>query len=97
MIGCMRLTLQQRRDIRACVAGFDPGAEVLLFGSRLDDGRRGGDIDLLVRSRSLDFMGRLRLRIALMDVLGAQKIDIAVDDGRPSAFIALAAKEARPV
>ena len=93
----MRLTQQQRGLIRKIVADFDPAAHVMLFGSRLDDQQRGGDIDLLIRSRKIDFTKRLRLKLALMDALGAQKIDIAVDDGRPSAFVKLVRKQARAI
>jgi predicted nucleotidyltransferase len=69
----------------------------MLFGSRLHDEQRGGDIDLLIRSRKIDFTARLRLKLALMDALGPQKIDIAVDNGRPSAFLTLIRKKARPL
>lgn len=93
----MRLTRQQRRHIQKCVAVFDPSAKVQLFGSRLHDERRGGDIDLLIRSRIIDFKTRLRLKLALMEALGAQKIDIAVDNGRPSAFVKLIRREARAI
>ena len=91
----MRLTSQQRRVIRKCVAACDPSADVLLFGSRLHNDRRGGDIDLLIRSSKIDFKARLRLKLDLMDAIGPQKIDIAVDDGRPSAFINLVSQQAR--
>jgi len=93
----MRLSQKHRRAIRACVAAADPEAEVMLFGSRLRDDLRGGDIDLLIRSRKIGFMERLRLKLALKNVLGDQKIDIAVDRGRPSAFVKLILKEARPL
>ena len=47
----MRLTDGEREVIavqaRRC---FGSGATVTLFGSRVDDTRRGGDIDLLVRT-----------------------------------------------
>ncbi|WP_430623893.1 nucleotidyltransferase domain-containing protein [Marinimicrobium locisalis] len=45
----MRLTPHQRTVIRQTSEKvFGPGVEVYLFGSRLDDSRRGGDIDLLI-------------------------------------------------
>ncbi|MFZ4778861.1 MAG: nucleotidyltransferase domain-containing protein [Terrimicrobiaceae bacterium] len=91
------MTQKQRRGIRDCVAAADPAAEVMLFGSRLHDNLKGGDIDLLIRSRKIGFMERLRLKLALKNVLGDQKIDIAVDRGRPSAFMKLIRKEAQPI
>lgn len=93
----MRLSQKQRRAIRDCVAAADPVAEVLLFGSRLEDKLKGGDIDLLIRSRKIGFIERLRLKLALKSALGDQKIDIAVDCGRPSAFVKLVRKEAQPI
>ena len=93
----MRLSQNQRRIIRHCVTAADPAAEVMLFGSRLHDNLKGGDIDLLIRSRKMSFLKRLRLKMALLNALGAQKIDIAVDCGRPSAFVRLIRKEARPI
>ncbi len=45
----MRLTDLQRTIIRVTVAEtFGAGANVWLFGSRVNDNQRGGDIDLLV-------------------------------------------------
>lgn len=93
----MRLSQQQRRVIRDCVAAVDPAAEVMLFGSRLQDNLKGGDIDLLIRSRKIGFMERLRLKLALKNALGDQKIDIAVDRGRSSAFVKLIRKEAQRI
>lgn len=45
----MRLTLQQTQTIRAVAlqaAGED--ARIRVFGSRLDDAARGGDLDLMI-------------------------------------------------
>jgi len=91
------LTRCQRQIIRTCVAACDSSAQVLLFGSRLHNQQRGGDIDLLIRSRKIDFRKRLHLKLALMDALGPQKIDIAVDNGHPSAFVKLVGRQARKV
>jgi len=45
----VRLSLADRQLIRQTVAArAGPAAEIRLFGSRVRDDRRGGDIDLLV-------------------------------------------------
>jgi len=52
-----------------------------LFGSRVDDDRRGGDIDLLVVSDTLNKKDLRLLRVAFFEVFGEQKLDIVLDDG----------------
>jgi predicted nucleotidyltransferase len=58
-------------------------AEIRLFGSRLDDEARGGDVDLLVRSpRRLEQKVWLaaRLAAAAERVLGGRKVDVLIVD-----------------
>ena len=46
----MRLTADQAEVIRTAVREvYGEESRLWLFGSRVDDNRRGGDIDLLVR------------------------------------------------
>jgi predicted nucleotidyltransferase len=80
----MRLTEQQRSVIRAAVTEtFGAGAGVWLFGSRVDDTKRGGDIDLLIETDQLDINAMARAEIALLTKLqlklGEQKIDVLLD------------------
>ena len=45
----MRLTLHQQKTIIDVVQkATDNSAEIILFGSRVDDNKKGGDIDLLL-------------------------------------------------
>ena len=86
----MRLDSEQRQAIREVVAESDPHAEVFLFGSRARDAARGGDIDLLIMSAFISADERRKIKLRLMDRLGAQKIDLLVarDTERPLARIA---------
>jgi len=61
---------------------FGPKAVVYLFGSRVDDGKRGGDIDLYIETdecdaacvldAKYDFLAKLKRRI------GDQRVDVVV-------------------
>jgi len=74
----MRLTANQITAIGEEVRRLDAKAEVYLFGSRVDDAARGGDIDLLVISETLGFRDVLRLRARILDRIGWQQLDLVV-------------------
>jgi len=72
----MRLTPTQLNVLREEVTHLDPLASLYLFGSRTDDTAKGGDIDLLLISDVLGFRDLLRLRIAILDRIGWQQLDL---------------------
>ena len=56
---------------------------MLLFGSRLDDDQRGGDVDLLVQSPQVlseRLTLELRLGARLERALGGRKVDVLLVD-----------------
>ena len=80
----MRLTEHQRRIIQEAAKDlFGGDAEVRVFGSRADDSARGGDIDLLIKTRLNEADAVVRAELAfqarLQEALGEQKIDVLVD------------------
>lgn len=80
----MRLTPEQTRIIRTKVkAMFGSSACVSLFGSRLIDTERGGDIDLYVEvDHALENRAASASRLAaeLQLAMGDQRIDVVVVD-----------------
>ncbi|MEI7614834.1 MAG: nucleotidyltransferase domain-containing protein [Betaproteobacteria bacterium] len=80
----MRLTPQQQSAIRTAVAEtFGEDANIWLFGSRVDDNKRGGDIDLLIETKELEVTTIVRAELAFLTKLqmklGEQKIDVLID------------------
>jgi len=75
----------RRAVTRACAESGIVWRRIILFGSRTDPGRRGGDIDLLVEIApnppADTFRLTQRLRLALEDELGEQRIDLVIDAG----------------
>lgn len=60
----MRLSKAEIRALREALAGL-PVERVFLFGSRTDDARRGGDIDILLHTRGRRSAWRIRSPAAL--------------------------------
>ena len=89
----MRLTDFEVSSIRQTVHALDTNASVYLFGSRADDDKRGGDIDLLIISDRLSSADAGHVRWRLWELIGEQKIDIVIakDDSEP--FVRIALKE----
>ena len=80
----MRLTPEQVTIIKKTGAEtFGDTARIWLFGSRADDHKRGGDIDLLIETEETDVMRIVKIELAFMVKLqmqlGEQKIDVLVD------------------
>ena len=74
----MRLSASEIAAIREEIGRLDPNAGVYLYGSRVDDTARGGDVDLLIISDTLGFQEVLRLRIRILDRIGWQQLDLVV-------------------
>jgi uncharacterized protein len=87
----MRLKQFEIAAIRSTVSSLDQKAAVYLFGSRVDDTKRGGDIDLLIISDKLTGDDRRAIKAKLYDLIGEQKIDIviAANDSDPFVKVAL--------
>lgn len=88
----MRLTELEKIAIKSVVSEYDPQASVYLFGSRTDDTKRGGDIDLLIMSNVLSAGDRGKIRWELCGRLGEQKIDILVAQDTADPFVERAYK-----
>lgn len=75
----MRLSAAQIETIRHTARqSFGAEAAVWLFGSRADDSRRGGDVDLYVETQHKPaLLSALRCKIALEDRLDLQ-VDLIV-------------------
>ncbi len=61
---------------------FEPGDELWLFGSRVDDHKKGGDIDLYVYTQQSDldkvFNAKISFLVEVKSMIGEQKIDVVL-------------------
>ena len=65
---------------------FGETATIRLFGSRTDDRKKGGDIDLLIQcnrfiSRQEQYQLKINFLVQLKKIIGDQKIDVLIDNG----------------
>ncbi len=84
--------LQQIKRIAKVYFGDD--AKVYLFGSRVDDKKRGGDIDLYIETGLKENIVQRKIKMLgeLQEILGEQKIDIVINTFRSDKRIYQVAK-----
>jgi predicted nucleotidyltransferase len=85
----MRITEHEKNVIIEAVRNSDTEARVWLFGSRTDDSKKGGDIDIAIFSEKInkDVMQEIQVRRFICDRIGEQKIDIiTTKDGKEAIF-----------
>lgn len=80
----MRLTEFETPTLKETAkACFGDATVVRLFGSRADDSKRGGDIDLLIETQAIDpahaAAAHTRFVAAICTALGEQKLDVLID------------------
>lgn len=75
------------------VRALDNRAKILLFGSRADDGKKGGDIDLLVLSKKLDYSDGLSIRRRIFQKMDEQQIHLLIRKSPDDPFSRIAYKE----
>ena len=83
----MRLS---QKEIRAIIESFNKifkSGKIYLFGSRVDDKKRGGDIDLFIQTDNRDNLieKKINFLVSLKEKIGEQKIDVVIskDKTRP--------------
>jgi uncharacterized protein len=89
----MRLSQAEIEVISQTIGRLDNRARIRLFGSRADDTKRGGDIDLLILSEKLTESDRGAIRLRIQEKLGEQKIDIVIARDLSDPFVRVAYNE----
>lgn len=91
----MRIKKEDSAFIKKTVkAYFGNNAKVYLFGSRTDDSKKGGDIDLYIETDIKEKILEKKLKVlaALHKKLGEQKIDIVINNFSSNKYIYEVAK-----
>ncbi len=78
----MRIEKEQIALLKKALYDLDKTARLYLFGSRVDNTKKGGDIDLLIRSEKLGKSDIRKIRMAFYQQFGEQKLDILLDNGK---------------
>jgi len=71
----MRLNEKYKNTIKKAFLEIFEG-EIYLFGSRVDDSKKGGDIDLYLVVNEYSLKKKLKFLAKIKKVLGEQKIDV---------------------
>lgn len=88
----MRLSETEQQIIKDAVHSIDTQARIYLFGSRADDTKRGGDIDLLIFSTKITFKDKLDIKTKIFEKMDEQKIDLLIATDTQDPFVRLALK-----
>ena len=75
----MRLSNYEVESIKKTFLDIFEYGTIYLFGSRVDDTRRGGDIDLYIETNSENvLLKKIKFLSKIKQIIGDQKIDIII-------------------
>jgi predicted nucleotidyltransferase len=73
----MRLEVEKIDILKDLILKISPNSEIFLFGSRVYDEKKGGDIDILVLSeKKISFIDKAKIEKEFFKKFGEQKLDI---------------------
>ena len=58
----MRLREPEKQSIVRAIKSVEPDSKIYLFGSRVDDSGKGGDIDILVITEKMTYRDKLAIK-----------------------------------
>jgi predicted nucleotidyltransferase len=82
----MRISTSEITNLLNSIKRFDEDADVYLFGSRIDDNKRGGDIDIAILSDKIDLKKKIDIKFNFFNDFGEQKLDIVIIDNENQPF-----------
>jgi len=74
----MRLDKHEIQSIKQTFIDVFENGCIYLFGSRVDDKRKGGDIDLFIESTNSNLINKIKFLAILKEKIGDQKIDVII-------------------
>ena len=87
---CLRLSELQKTAIRSAIYECDPNAKIYVYGSRADDSKKGGDIDLFVLSEQISQSSLWKIKDSICEKIGEQRIDLFVEKDTSKPFTRIA-------
>ena len=74
----MRISEIEKTTIVNAILEKDKNAQIFLFGSRTDDLKKGGDIDILVQSDEIGLLEIVKIKSTIFKNIPEQKIDLLI-------------------
>lgn len=73
----MRVSRDKLHFLKELILNRIKNVEIYLFGSRVDDNKKGGDIDILILSKEkLSLTDKAQIRYSFFEKYGEQKLDL---------------------
>lgn len=89
----MRLTIEEIKNIKQSIYKIDKKAKIYLFGSRVDNNKKGGDIDLIIISNKITYSDKIKIKLDIFKKMEEQKIDIVITRDINQPFVKIVLKE----
>jgi predicted nucleotidyltransferase len=79
----IRLQQEQQLTIKKLASDFFNTSKVLIFGSRADVNKKGGDIDIYIQTNKKENILKSKLSFLreFEKIFGEQKVDLLIDNG----------------